>query len=317
MNLVDNLQYLRKRDKLTQEELADKLGVSRQAVSKWETGEAYPETEKLMLLCDLFNVSLDGLMRSNLSELCGEEKKTEISKEEYSKHFDSFSRAVAIGVMLILIGVAVCVALAGYATTLKERAANAVETLGGAAVVLFVAVAVFLFVFFGMGHERFKKENPSVNGIFGEKEIKSFEKRFSAAMACFVSGILLAVVLLIVFFALLDSGIIGAENKDGAACYLTAAFLAALAFCVGGLIYFGIQHYKYNISEYNKQVADELNPSPRSKLSSKLCGAVMLSATALFLVLGLVWQLWNICWVVFPVGGIICAIISTILKSRD
>lgn len=46
MSFAENLQTLRKRDKITQEELADKLQVSRQSVSKWETGEAYPETEK-------------------------------------------------------------------------------------------------------------------------------------------------------------------------------------------------------------------------------------------------------------------------------
>jgi len=65
MSFSENLHYLRKRDKVTQEELADKLGVSRQSVSKWETGEAYPETDKLLLLCDLFGVSLDGLMRGD------------------------------------------------------------------------------------------------------------------------------------------------------------------------------------------------------------------------------------------------------------
>ncbi len=65
MNLSENLHFLRKRDKITQEELADRLGVSRQAVSKWETGEAFPETDKLIMLCDMFNVSLDELVRGN------------------------------------------------------------------------------------------------------------------------------------------------------------------------------------------------------------------------------------------------------------
>lgn len=63
MSFADNLQYLRKKNKITQEELADELGVSRQSVSKWETGEAYPETEKLILLSDKFGVTLDELIR--------------------------------------------------------------------------------------------------------------------------------------------------------------------------------------------------------------------------------------------------------------
>lgn len=67
MAFSDNLQYLRKRDKVTQEELADRLGVSRQSVSKWETGEAYPETEKILALCDNFGISMDQLMRGDVS----------------------------------------------------------------------------------------------------------------------------------------------------------------------------------------------------------------------------------------------------------
>ncbi|MGN0814309.1 MAG: helix-turn-helix domain-containing protein [Candidatus Coproplasma sp.] len=67
MSFAENLQYLRKRDRITQEELADYLQVSRQSISKWETGEAYPETEKLFALCDKFEVSLDALLRGNLT----------------------------------------------------------------------------------------------------------------------------------------------------------------------------------------------------------------------------------------------------------
>ena len=67
MSFSENLQYLRKRDRITQEELADKIGVSRQSVSKWETGEAYPETDKLIVLCDMFNVSLDVMVRGDAS----------------------------------------------------------------------------------------------------------------------------------------------------------------------------------------------------------------------------------------------------------
>lgn len=68
MSFSENLQFLRKRDKITQEELADKLQVSRQSVSKWETGEAYPETEKIIALCDIFNVTMDVLMRGNAAQ---------------------------------------------------------------------------------------------------------------------------------------------------------------------------------------------------------------------------------------------------------
>ena len=56
MNLSENLQNLRKAKGMSQEELAEKLDVSRQAVSKWETGETSPETEKIIMICDLFDL---------------------------------------------------------------------------------------------------------------------------------------------------------------------------------------------------------------------------------------------------------------------
>ena len=67
MAFCDNLQFLRKRDGITQEGLAERLGVSRQSVSKWETGEAYPETEKIMALCRMFGVSMDALMLGDVT----------------------------------------------------------------------------------------------------------------------------------------------------------------------------------------------------------------------------------------------------------
>ncbi len=62
MSFGKNLQTLRKKNQLSQEGLADLLGVSRQAVSKWELEEGYPEVDKLLLLSKKLNVSLDSLL---------------------------------------------------------------------------------------------------------------------------------------------------------------------------------------------------------------------------------------------------------------
>ena len=62
MSFGENLQTIRKINHLSQEGLAELLGVSRQAVSKWELGEGYPEVDKLLLLSKKLNVSIDSLM---------------------------------------------------------------------------------------------------------------------------------------------------------------------------------------------------------------------------------------------------------------
>ena len=76
MKFKDNLRKLRKENNLSQEKLAEKLNISRQAISKWESGKAYPDIDNLILLRDIFNVSLDELVvneRIDKEEIISEE----------------------------------------------------------------------------------------------------------------------------------------------------------------------------------------------------------------------------------------------------
>ena len=68
MSFAENLKQLRKEKQISQEELAEILDVSRQAVSKWEQGIGYPEVEKLLLLSGKLNISLDSLMATEITQ---------------------------------------------------------------------------------------------------------------------------------------------------------------------------------------------------------------------------------------------------------
>lgn len=63
MNMADRIQYLRKTKGLSQEELANKVGVSRQAVSKWESGQSTPDIEKIIIMSELFEVTTDYILK--------------------------------------------------------------------------------------------------------------------------------------------------------------------------------------------------------------------------------------------------------------
>lgn len=71
MSLGKNLQYLRKQKKISQEELAEKMSVSRQTVSKWEADSIVPELSNLTRLSDLFSCKLDALVREDLADCDG------------------------------------------------------------------------------------------------------------------------------------------------------------------------------------------------------------------------------------------------------
>ena len=68
MKFGENLQKLRKENKMSQEQLAEKLNVSRQAVSKWESNQSYPETDKIIAIAKIFNCSMDELVNSPLEK---------------------------------------------------------------------------------------------------------------------------------------------------------------------------------------------------------------------------------------------------------
>ena len=88
MNTAEKILELRKAHGLTQEQLAEKLDVSRQSVSKWESGQAMPETDKLIALSDSFHVTIDYLLRP--SEVDTLTLKTEVLERQQNELKDAF-----------------------------------------------------------------------------------------------------------------------------------------------------------------------------------------------------------------------------------
>ena len=87
MTFGEKLFSLRKSQKLSQEELSEKLGVTRQAVSRWENGETMPDSPNLLEICNLFGVSADYLLRDDIAAQKTEPDKTEPKAEKKNKIF--------------------------------------------------------------------------------------------------------------------------------------------------------------------------------------------------------------------------------------
>ncbi len=95
MKLHEKIYYCRKKAGYSQEEMAEKLGVSRQAVSKWETGEAVPELAKFSAVAKLFNVTTDWL-------LCDDESEPEVPETEKRENAPRVADEISDGVMSII-----------------------------------------------------------------------------------------------------------------------------------------------------------------------------------------------------------------------
>lgn len=108
MNFGEKLYKLRKSQGMTQEALSEKLNTSRQAISKWENNQGFPETEKLLALASIFDVTVDYLLKEDVDESNQFEEGYYVSKEEAENYLVRSSRRakyLALGFFfLILIG---------------------------------------------------------------------------------------------------------------------------------------------------------------------------------------------------------------------
>lgn len=84
--LAINLKKIRKDYNLSQEQLAEELKVSRQAISKWESGNTYPEMEKILQICNRFNLDINDLLNNDINEV----KSEQASKNNINKYIDDF-----------------------------------------------------------------------------------------------------------------------------------------------------------------------------------------------------------------------------------
>ena len=100
MKFGDNLRNLRNLKKISQEKLAEKVGVSRQSVSKWECGEAYPEMDNILILCKIFNCKLNDLIHEDLSDIDSLDEDVKMNvvkfKKEKQEKVKGLSKAIYI-----------------------------------------------------------------------------------------------------------------------------------------------------------------------------------------------------------------------------
>lgn len=287
-NFGEFIYTMRKERGWTQSELADKLGITNKAISKWETGDAFPETAQLVPLATIFDITVDELLKGEKNQDIIREKPviTEPPKElKPLTKKQSIIIAAAIGLMLV--GVMVLITL-----SLNDISYGIYVPI----LIACVAVAVFMLILTGL-------HRSLVSAELDETTLKKGIK-IAAMLALGVSITILSVVPLIALVA---------ANVQ-ASLYLPI-FFAVLIVGVPIIVFSGIQWD--NLVKIHNIPNDEGEPirGKAKNLEDTLCGAIMLSATAVFLVLGFLKNMWHPAWVVFPVGGILCGIVSTIIKG--
>ncbi|WP_080802751.1 helix-turn-helix transcriptional regulator [Arabiibacter massiliensis] len=170
MSFRDNLQHLRDTQDMSQADLAQQLGVSRQSVAKWEAEKSYPEMDKLIKICDLFDCSLDDLVRGDLAapdstelatleEPAVSEGLAEVDACGYDDHMRRRAWDYAAGVAAVFTGFGV-----GVNFTYTGPGASPLPFI--ICFAIGVAVALFFVEPARAAHRAFRQEHPHVDDFY-------------------------------------------------------------------------------------------------------------------------------------------------------
>ena len=141
MKFGDNLKILRKSKGISQEALAEKVMVSRQSVSKWETGEAYPEMNNILQLCKIFNCQINALVNDNIQDFDSLDEEVKMSvvkfKKDKQKKVKGLTKAVyvvarigkVVSIMAIVAIAIAMLAIPPVGTSIKYKGDNTVRIL--------------------------------------------------------------------------------------------------------------------------------------------------------------------------------------------
>ena len=323
MILADKIIEQRKKNGWSQEELAEKMDVSRQSISKWESAQSVPDMGRIVLLSQIFGVSTDYLLKDELEQAeaaADEEIDRElrtVSMEEASAFLqvrEENASRVALGVMLCILSPIILILLGG-AQESGRIALSEAQAMGLGLAVLFVLVgcAVALFVTSGLRSSRFEylEREPldtlyGVDGMVRDRREK-FRPIFSRQLTI---GIVLCVVAVLPLF--LSLFLFGEDESFFhivAICLLLAIVAVGVLLIVRASIVWGAFQQLLEEGDY-----DRGNKLAEKKYSA-ISGCYWMLVTAGFLAWGFITNSWDRCWIVWPIAGVLFGAFWGVLRA--
>lgn len=321
MILADKIMMLRKKCGWSQEELADQLDISRQSVSKWESGMSIPDLEKIVKMSVLFGVSTDYLLKDEIEdELPSEtleadnERNRVVSLEEantYMNLIQDISKNMALAISVLILSPIPLLLLGGLSEVYPDFISeNMAGGLGLVLLMCMVILGVAPLILNGMRlskYEYLEKEIFSLQyGVRGvvEKKKADFEDTFRKAI---VGGVSLCIASVIPLFLCM-----GFSEEDFVAVCCVCILLAAVS---GGVFLFVSRGMIYG--SYSK-LLQEGDYEPEKKKNSKLIGKISsvywCSVTAIYLFISFTRGSWHSSWIIWPVAGVLFAVVVGIVN---
>ncbi len=352
MKLAEKIYQERRKLGLSQEQFAEQMDISRQAVSKWESGQSMPDLDKIVVMSQIFGVSTDYLLKeddnaqaesyhteymddnvdvfahnkeseSYTSYESQEEQVSlkELSMEEvasYQKTHISSTKQIALGVFLCIIGVVLTELTMLLSVNLFFVNGDALE---GFPMLICVTIAVALFVPAGMALSKYEymEKIPFVLPQ-GEKErleveMESFQRKFATGITAGVVCILLGVLSAACMEYLTE--VTGNKMWDESGS--TISLLTFVAAGVYVLVRCGMKMGMYNVllQKEDYSVSKKQNLRNKDSVMGLVAGVYWCLITAVFLAYSFITGDWGRSWIVWPVAGCVFGAIATFIVLSE
>ena len=324
MTFSDRLTQLRKTRGWSQEELADRMDVTRQAVSKWESGPTTPELDKIVTLSELFAVSTDYLLKgggelSPVPEIAPAPEDgvlrtvTLADAREFLACKAQTALPMAIAVFLCIISPAALLVLLGLSELPGYGVTSSSATaVGVVAILLLVAAASAIFVSNGLKTQRFEclgqepfRPGPGVVQLARER----MEALHPLYTRCLVIGICLCILSAV---PLLSCALFYVESPLPILCSVAVLLLfvgVGVAFIIRGVTEY--EGCKILLQEDNYSIAE----NKRASAGSAFSGVYWLAVTAAFLAYSFLRDDWDRSWIIWPVAGVLFPVLLLVVRA--
>jgi len=322
MILADKIIENRKKNGWSQEDLAYRLGVSRQSVSKWESAQAVPDMKKILQMADLFGVSTDYLLRDSIDESGpaavteepgGEEDTVRVSMEEASsflEHSRKVSATVSSAVMLCILSPILLIVLGSLS---ESGSLNMTEMtaagIGVTVLLIMVAAAVGIFISTAMKGSRYEYlEKSRIDTDYGVAGMAREQKeRYADTHSrMLIIGIMLCVIAAIPIFVI--PLFMQERTTDTMLGVGVGAILALIAAGVKLIVQTCI------VQESFEKLLEEGDYTALDKKAGKYDGIYWTAATAVYLTWSFLTYHWHITWIVWPIAGVLFAAYREVIK---
>lgn len=320
MILADKIINLRKKNAWSQEELAEKLGVSRQSISKYEGAQSIPDMDKILKLSKIFGVTTDYLIKDEIEDLefldedYEESKTRKVSMEMASDYLslkEISAKNLALGVSLCIISPILLIIFSeAYESLLLSVTENVVDGVSLTVLFLFIIAAVGIFVREGMLLKKYEFiESEAIETDYGVDGMARdrMEKFHDSFVKNNIIGVLLIVAsVLPIFLGMIFSA------KDMVIAIAMGFLLALVAIGVNFLLRANITMNalkalleEEDFTRENKELKKKIEP---------FITAYWILIVAIYLCYSLVTNNWDKSWIIWPVAGVSYVLYYLILK---